>query len=266
MLQAFIAFALIWLIAGLSMLARWIAFGRMDSWALEISASALFFNIVYGVCVSESAGDFLHNELARCVILLFFLLAIAAVHFHFLSVCKSKCKAIFNSALQQIQNEAKEDRIFFKQVGDEFIYDDDEDEFSQAGGVIYANLTPEQLFDLEDKKLAYMSKLVILNEAKQLSEASLSVCYSIFIDAFSYNHRGILRRRKKKDGGASKGFRPKKTGVRIALANIINNLQINGMRTLHEDDFNISLSEQKIGLILFDVFEVLALIVGSRLF
>ncbi len=266
MLQSFIAFCLIWLITGISMLARWIAFNRMDSWALEVSVASLIYNVIYGFYISESLTDFLHNELFRCIILLMFVLAIAGIHLHYAYVCKDKCSDQYNNAALVLKREAEHSGIYFKEVGSEIEFDDDEEEFSSIGGTVYAELTPEQRYHLEDMKLSYMSKLVILKEAKQLSETSLSVCYSIFIDEFSYNHKGFLRRRKKQDGGASKGFRPKKTGVRISLANIVNNLHIDGIPTLHEDDFNISMKQQKTGLILFDVFLALSLIVGCRLF
>lgn len=265
MLQAFIAFCLIWVIAGASMLIRWIAFSRMDSWAMEISVAALIYNILYGVYASETVADFCHKELLRCIVLLMFALAIAGIHLHYAFVCRDKCGDHFNNAILILRREAEHTAgIYFKEVGDTFEYDDDDEEYSMTGGAVYAEMTPEERFRLEDMKQSYLSKLVILKEANTLAKSSLSVCYSIFIDAFSYNRRGILRHRKKKDGGASKGFRPKKTGVRIALASIINNLHIDGMPTLHEDDFNISMQQQKTGLILFDVFEVLSLIVGCR--
>ncbi len=264
MLQAFIAFCLIWVIAGVSMLIRWIAFSRMDSWAMEISVAALIYNILYGIYASETIAEFCRNELLRCIVLLMFALAIAGIHLHYAFVCRDKCSDHFNNAMLIIKREAGASDIFFKEIGDSIEYDDDDAEFSMTGGAIYSEKTEEERFMLEDMKQSYLSKLVILKEANTLAKSSLSVCYSIFIDAFSYNRRGILRHRKKKDGGASKGFRPKKTGVRIALANIINNLHIDGMPTLHEDDFNISMQQQKTGLILFDVFEVLSLIVGCR--
>lgn len=264
MLHSLFAFGMIWLIACISMLVRWIAFNRMDSWALEISYAALIYNLLYGLWTSETVLEFYHNELFRCFVLLMSALAISGIHLHYAFVCKDKCRCYFQDAMLILKREAEQYGIYFREVGSNIEYDDDDEEYSAVGGVLYSEMSPEERFILEDRKQTYLSKLVILKEANQLAQTSLSVCYSIFIDAFSYNHKGFLRQRKKKDGGASKGFRPKKTGVRIALANVINNLHIDGMPTLHEDDFNISLSQQKVGLIMFDVFEVLSLIIGSR--
>lgn len=260
--EAFPIFALIWLITLLSMAIRVIAFKRMDSWALEASAASLFFSILYGVYLSDSVMTFVKNELPRCVILLFCTLSISVIHFHFLYVIKAKRREIYQEAAQQLKDEAGNKHIFFKETEDRVDFDDDETEHG-ADDALYAGLSDDDLMNFEDMKLEYQSKLMMLKEAMRLSEKSLEVCYSIKNDERSYNHRGILWKRKKKEGGASKGFRPEKTAVRNALASVINNLHITGMRTLHEDDFNISVKDQRLGLLLFNVFQWAAMLTAS---
>lgn len=274
----------------LSMLFRVISFDKMDSWALEFSFAALLYNIGFSIYTAESIEDFRWHELPRLIILFMFTLAISAVHHHYSSICLGICCSHFDRARDLLLSEADRHHISFKVTNDRIEYDDDREDFDSSGNIC-ADFSDEQLCELigwrlddshnppdrkklerqylyvlEDRKMEYMTKLVMLQEGKQLAERALSVLYSANFDASSFNRKGYLRRRIKKDGGASKGFRPKKTATRTALANIINNLRVEGMPILHEEDFNINTKQQRTGLKLFQVFMFLSYLVGSRFF
>ena len=72
---------------------------------------------------------------------------------------------------------------------------------------------------------------------------------------------------KRTDKGEVKSFRKKKSLVRWAFADILNSLDITpeGEKKLNDRDLNIENRSQIIGMCIFDLLEVLSLLVALRI-
>ncbi len=115
----------------------------------------------------------------------------------------------------------------------------------------------------DEKKYGRALEEVILNNTMLLTRQSIDVWYSEFADASSL--RKFL---PKKDSSGEKSFKKKKKLVRRGFADILNNIPAAHYleKKLTDSDFNIENRDQIIGMIIFDVAEVLALLVAVRVF
>ena len=106
----------------------------------------------------------------------------------------------------------------------------------------------------------------VLDHTPLLARASIDVWYSQFVDKGFF---GIL---KATDKGNVKSFRKKKSLVRWAFADLLNNLGITVTDPQHPEEpvilddrsFNIANSKQIISMVVFDAMELLSLLVAAR--
>lgn len=223
------ALCVILLITVVSMVCRWLAFKRMDSVALDISLASFLYNLMYSIFISDSLDYFLHHELMRCIVILMFTIIIGAVHRYYFEINQARIKAKIDKARLALELQYKD------------VIEEDEDE-----------------------RLIFENEMKIIDQVQKLAERSISVLYSQYIDAFAFDKTFFKKFLKDKKTKGTKGFRPNKTAVREGLAEILNTLEIEGIEKFKGEDFNIEIKSQAVGMILFDLMEVLSVIVAIR--
>ena len=228
------AFILILVLLLVSIFCRWLAFNRMDSVALDLCIAAFIYNLFHALSITDSMQQFLDEEMMRCIVLFLFAFIVGAVHRHYSEMCQALIRNKIDKAKMALEFNRR-NRM-------------DDDEFDET----------------DVSETLYFAQQTILDQAKQLAEKTIFVCYSAFIDRFSYNYLPKFLLKKKKQKG-TKGFRPNKTAVRQGLADMVNALEIEGVEVLKETDFNIDEKNQMIGLCLFDLMELRSVLVALRI-
>lgn len=135
----------------------------------------------------------------------------------------------------------------------------------------------DQLVNLRRVALKYCRRLngistsgleeAVLNNTVLLARASIDVWYSQFMDKLFYK---ILKRT---DKDPKRSFRKKKTLVRWAFADLLNNLiieecgkiNLDVSETLDDKSLNIPGKDQIISMVIFDIMAALAIMVALRI-
>ena len=89
-----ISFAIILVMTLSSKFLRTLAFGRSDSIALELCICSFLYCLLSSLFAAPDWASFFHNDLMRCLVLLFFAFVVAAVHKYNKDLCMAQVDQI----------------------------------------------------------------------------------------------------------------------------------------------------------------------------
>ena len=245
LLHAFFSLLIIALMVGCSKFLRQYAVGRPDSLALDVAICSFLFNLILAIKNSPDLLFFLRHELLRCIVLFAFAFVISYLH-----------KRNKKELMVQIAGTVSE----IKAAGDYQGTESAREEVGQRKRIMEAT---------------------ILDHLEVLARSAIDVWYSQFADAMFKKPLQKMSGKKKRspDGTATEEndlqkrrnqtFKKEKRKVRSAFVDIVNSLPTVNERMRRakysDEDFNIGNRKQIVSMIVFDVMEVLAVLVAIRI-
>lgn len=223
-----LSFAIILVMTFFSKYLRTLAFGRSDSVALELCICCFLYCLMSSLFAAQDLTVFLHNDLMRCIVLLFFAFVVAALHKYNKDLC-----------MAQVDQIVRERKTVLK-------YSGRQRELDAAQGV-------------ED---------AVLDNVGLLARASVDVWYSQFMDKLFYrilkrtDKSDIKRSFRKKKTLVRWAFADLINSLGIEVRD---DSDPNDPGTLDDKSFNISNKKQIISMVVFDSMELLSLLVALRI-